>query len=305
MDTKINYSVVGFFVFTFIILMSAFLFWMAKFGLEEQKYDSYKIQMIGSVAGLNKNAPVKFRGVYVGFVDKIYINKTNSEFIDIEILVEQNTPIKEDNYAVLASQGITGLSYIELKGGSRNSKVIEPNTIIDADKSMFDKIESSAEDISKSVLETLKKVDELLSDENLQSVNLLLKNLNKVEGFLSDENIKNVSMILKNSNDLTKMLHDEKAHFKEMVKNGVVAEKELINTLNSFNQLALKLNSEVDRGAFDVKGISEEYKTTLDSLIEELKRLSHESTNLVQELQSSPSDILFKKDVEKLGPGEK
>jgi phospholipid/cholesterol/gamma-HCH transport system substrate-binding protein len=305
MDTKINYSIVGFFVFTSIILMSAFLFWMIKFGLEEKKFDSYKIEMIGSVAGLNKNAPVKFRGVYIGFVDQIYINKTNSELIDIEILVEQNTPIKEDNFAVLAAQGITGLSYIELKGGSKNSKVISPNSIINADKSMFDKIESSAEDISKSVLQTLKKVDGLLSDENLDSINMLLKNLNKVDGFLSEENIKNVALLLKNLNASLKMIHDQSSNIEELMKNGIVAQKELIKTLKSYDDLAIKLNSEIDNGAFDVKGISDEYKSSIESLMEDLKRLSLESTNLVKELQNSPSDILFKKEIEKLGPGER
>lgn len=308
MDTKINYTVVGFFVFTLVVLMSGFLFWMAKFGFEEKKFDNYKIEMRGSVGGLNKNAPVKFRGVYVGYVDKIYINRDNSEVIDLDIIIDEGTPIKEDSVAVLAAQGITGLSYIELKGGSNNSKRLAPNSVIHAGKSMLDKIESSAEDISASLLETLRRVDRVLSSENLESFSSLLKNLNSatkgVDSLVNGSSKESIEKLLENANKISQMINDQSIKFEAIVTNGIVAEKDFIKTINHYDELVLTIQKEIDSGAFDVKSISEEYKASFDSLLDEVKRLSYESTNLVKELQSSPSDLLFKSESVKLGPGE-
>ena len=96
MDTKINYTLIGIFVFGLTFLLGGFLLWMGKYGFEEVSYDHYLIQMSDGVAGLNIESPVKYRGLEIGAVDQITIDRDNPEFINISISVEVGTPIKEN-----------------------------------------------------------------------------------------------------------------------------------------------------------------------------------------------------------------
>lgn len=58
----------------------------------------------------------------VGSVEEISIYNQDELGVNIRIKVKNNTPIKEDTFATLQLQGITGLKFIQLQGGSKNSK---------------------------------------------------------------------------------------------------------------------------------------------------------------------------------------
>lgn len=185
MDSKVNYSLVGFFVFGFLALLVAFLLWLAKFGFEQKAVEHYTIVVADSVSGLNIESPVKFRGVEVGRVSHIAISANNSETIEVKIEVEPNTPIKQDSVAILTAQGITGLSYIELKGGSKDSAKLKPGGEIKSGKSLFAKLENSADNISQSLVHSLSRVDALLSEQNITAVHVLLSQLSELSSSLN------------------------------------------------------------------------------------------------------------------------
>ena len=73
------------------------------------------------MAGLNLNAPVKANGVTVGKVRDIRLDPVNPERVHLLFAIERGTPIKEDTVAVLKTQGLTGIAYVELSGGTRTS----------------------------------------------------------------------------------------------------------------------------------------------------------------------------------------
>jgi phospholipid/cholesterol/gamma-HCH transport system substrate-binding protein len=56
--------------------------------------------------------------VDVGKVDRIGIDPQNPLQVRLHFLVAQGTPIKQDSVAVLKTQGLTGIAYVELSGGS-------------------------------------------------------------------------------------------------------------------------------------------------------------------------------------------
>ena len=127
MDTKINFFKIGLFVIAFVIALLILVFWLGKYGFEKKKFDEYSIYFKESVAGLNIGSSIKYKGFDVGTVSEIKFNPNNSEEIQVDVSIKKDTPIKEDNYAVLGNLGITGLKYIELKGGSNNSKLLDAN----------------------------------------------------------------------------------------------------------------------------------------------------------------------------------
>ena len=121
METKVNYAAVGAFVLVLSCLLIAGVLWLATGGAMRQQYDTYLALVGESVAGLNLNAPVKYRGVDVGRVREIALDSGNPQQVRLVFAIERGTPIKEDTEAVLKTQGLTGIAYVELDGGSASS----------------------------------------------------------------------------------------------------------------------------------------------------------------------------------------
>ena len=124
MDEKVNHALVGAFVLVLGALLVAGVLWLSA-GLGRQaKLDVYQGVIQESVAGLNVDAPVKVLGVDVGKVTRIEIDRQNSEQVRLHFLIEQGTPIKQDSVAVLKTQGLTGIAYVELSGGSAEAALL-------------------------------------------------------------------------------------------------------------------------------------------------------------------------------------
>jgi phospholipid/cholesterol/gamma-HCH transport system substrate-binding protein len=259
MDHKVNFFIVGIFVIGLNIFMATFLFWMGKYGFDEKSFDRYTIEMTQSVSGLNTEAPVKYRGVVVGSVEKIGISKDNSEVIEVGIAVEEGTPIKEDSIAELTAMGITGLSYIELKGGSKDSPLLKVGSSISAAPSLFDKLGKGATNVTEKLAESLERFNTVLNDKNIVAINHLLANMEKttenLSEFLNKKNTKAIEEILQNTNSISREINE--------------------HSLDNIN-----------------------------SLVNELRLLSAQGSTLIEQLQNSPRDILFKEQEEHFGPGE-
>ncbi|MCU7836316.1 MAG: MCE family protein [gamma proteobacterium symbiont of Taylorina sp.] len=319
MDTKINYTLIGIFVFGLSFLLAGFLLWMGKYGFEETSFDHYQIKMSEGVSGLNIESPVKFRGLEIGAVDEIKIDPENPEFININISVEVGTPIKENSIAVLTAQGITGLSYIEIKGGTKDAKNLQNGATISSGKSLFDKLESSATDISEKLVQTMTRIDRLISDKNIASIENLLINLNdtsqqlssQIEYFINRKNARSIEAVLENTASISRLIIDEEENISQLLSYSITMEEQAVITLKYFTVLSQTINQSIgtiqtklDAGEFDLRQMSEPHLEAFNALLKELEILSIQATEAVQQLKESPSDILFKQKQHKLGPGE-
>ncbi len=126
MDDKVNYSLVG----AFVLLLGAALvlgvLWLSAGLGSKHAMDPYQAVIEESVAGLNVDAPVKYLGVDVGKVSRIAVDRDNPQQVRLQFLVERGTPIKQDSVAVLKTQGLTGIAYVELSGGSAGALPLLP-----------------------------------------------------------------------------------------------------------------------------------------------------------------------------------
>ncbi len=300
MDTKINFLKIGLFVIALVFSLLILVFWLGKFGFEKKKIDEYSIYFQESVSGLNIGSSIKYKGFDVGTVSEIKLNPNNSEEIQIDITIKKDTPIKEDNYAVLGNLGITGLKYIELKGGSNNSKLLQVNEngvrIIPSKTSTLTNLVDSTTDITNELTMVLKQMEKLLNDENLKTISqILLKtqnsmtNMEQFSAYLVN-NEKKIDELIKNINLLS--------------KNGNKSFDTIEKSANSLKDLSNELLLEVKKGKFDMKDMSKESFDKLNNVLNNLDGTLLQTQTLIDNLNQSPSDILFKQKNIKNGPGE-
>jgi len=170
METRANYVLVG--IFTLIILILAFmlLYYIARLG-DRGNMQPLDVRIPGSVTGLSESSPVFFNGIRVGQVRQLMLDETNPNMVIAKTEVNGTTPITRSTEATLGFQGLTGIAFIELKGGSLG----EPNLLaeaeksysvarIDADPSTFNNLLATAQDIFARANSTLVELEGFIKD---------------------------------------------------------------------------------------------------------------------------------------------
>ncbi|OQX58419.1 MAG: hypothetical protein B5M52_05550 [Helicobacteraceae bacterium 4484_230] len=178
MNSKTNYIMVGIFVLFSLALILFFVMWLMR-PTDEIQMRLYKINFMESVSGLNIDSPVKYRGVSIGKVKKMQINPKNNELIEVLIEVVKTAPIKTDTVAKLKAQGITGLSFVDLSEGSKESPLLvghRDNEILEIKSapSFLVRVEQTFGTVSQSLTKTMQRTQKLLSDENLSQTDCLI-----------------------------------------------------------------------------------------------------------------------------------
>ena len=117
METRANYVTVG--LFTLLVLAGAFafIFWVARLG-ETSGQVPLQVRIAGSVTGLGEGSDVLFNGIKIGKVNRVEFDPQDPRIVYAITSVKADTPIRADTEATIGSQGLTGISYISLKGGS-------------------------------------------------------------------------------------------------------------------------------------------------------------------------------------------
>lgn len=189
METRASYVVVGVFVFAMFAAGMGFVVWLGKVELDRD-VATFEIEFEQQVTGLSVGSPVRYRGMPVGQVTDISIDPENIEIIRVRIEIDSKVPIKKDVYAVLDSQGLTGVGYIQLSGGSRDAPLLTARPgdavpVLESRSSVLQEVAQAAPEIASQLVVLVNRVNALLSDENRTSIQNTLKNLESVSEILA------------------------------------------------------------------------------------------------------------------------
>ena len=319
MNNKVNYTFVGFLVIVGFSLIFSFSYWMMK-PKDNDEMKNYHILFDESILGLNVDSAVKYRGIDVGKVVKIRINPKNIEQVEVLISILDTTPIKENTIAKLTSQGITGLSYINLNLGDNNApdlkaKAGEQYPVIKTSPSLMENIENSLGTVSNKFSKVLSKTEQLLNNENQQQISLILNRtasfLNKVEKTFDDKSLAHIHNILKNTDNVTNKVNTLLPKIDNLVDNSIVFEKELGEDIDSIakSYLAVRgtmkeIEIAINNDEFNFKEMTKDTIPTLNNTLLQMESLMLKVEEVLQSYERSPSDILFKAEEIKKGPGE-
>ena len=117
METKANTTLIGAFTLVVLALGFVFVYWMAR-GEGGDDAGRLTVTFDGSVTGLAAGSPVFFNGLRVGEVERLRIDPRDPRRVIADLSLGADTPVKPDTRASLGFQGLTGVGYVELAGGS-------------------------------------------------------------------------------------------------------------------------------------------------------------------------------------------
>lgn len=307
-----NYTLVGAFVVALGAALIAGVLWLAAGGASRQKLDLYWTLMEESVSGLSANAPVKFNGVEVGQVRLIRLDPGNPERVILTLAIQRGTPVSVDTLAMLKTQGLTGISWIELSGGTLDSAPLQAQAggewpVIRSKPSLSARLEDVLTKVLTKLDNTSTTVDELLSADNRAAVTSSLANIATLTATLAARApalgtaIEQAAQTLQHSTRVSAVMAAEVGPTLARLGRGADSlEKMGQETALASAQAA----SAVVGVGSDIRQLTTDTAPELQRLLAELGALSMSLRRFSEAVERSPSSMLLGRGVVADGPGE-
>jgi len=181
MERDAKYAAVAAFAMLAIAAAVAFVWWYSGSG-ERRDFVRYEIYFEGSVSGLARGSPVRYLGVDVGRVRGLAIARGNPSRVRVMAEIDSETPISGATRARLGLLGLTGLLFIDLQQDTSAdpARVLgegQRYPVIPSRKGDIEAFVERLPDLLGDTARLVKRVEGLLSDENLRAVSTTLANV--------------------------------------------------------------------------------------------------------------------------------
>lgn len=308
METRVSYILVGAFV---VILGGALVAGVLWFGVAapSRAYQSYAVYVYDSVAGLSQDAVVDFRGVNVGRVAQVSIDPQNPQRVRLLLEVNEDTPVKQDTVALIQTQGLTGIGYVNLVGSTRDSpplkaKAGQPYPVIPGKVSGLQSLTGTVEDLLTQLSTTANRVNAILDQQNVERIGNTLAHLQAVTAALA----RNADSMAGTMDAMSATMQSAKGAADRLP--GLVSQAQ--QSAAALGEMAQQLSttgsviaSSVSKGAGELSQLQSELKPQLTSMLNDLSRTAANMRRVSETLQRNPSVLLYGGAPPRPGPGER
>lgn len=186
METRANYILIGAFTLLAILGTLGFFIWLASVQINRQ-YATYGI-LLEDVSGLDPSGDVLFNGISVGKVIGLRIYEEDPSKVFTTVEIDATTPIRTNTVAQLQSQGVTGVAYISLSGGTNGAAPLQSEDgslpIIPSRRSTVQSLVEDAPNLVVEMMRLLKQLQAITGPENQARVENILRNFDISSGKL-------------------------------------------------------------------------------------------------------------------------
>ena len=255
MEVRASYLLVGAVVLALLAGLAAFSVWLVRADVDADTM-RYQIAFQGSVTGLQEGGQVQYRGVPVGRVRDIRIDPDNVEQVLVTVDIDRDTPIKVDTIATLEMQGVTGIAYVQLRGGSQDTDLLalisayEPPRI-PSRPSALERVYESGPELLVRGIELADRAAELLDQENMAAITATLHNVEGFTGALAGQSDE-VSTFVSSASGAARRVEEASA--------------ELSQLTSELRHLTTQLNARVDTVGGDVVDTMAELRDAANGL---------------------------------------
>jgi phospholipid/cholesterol/gamma-HCH transport system substrate-binding protein len=293
METRAHYVAVGVFVLVLIAVGFGGVLWIARTQLTTQ-YAVYDVYFRGPVSGLREGAVVEYNGVPSGRVKEIRIDPSNVEQIRVTVEVENNVVIKQDAAANLETNILSGVSYVQIAGGTQDSPVLTAEAgsrypVIRSRRSRLASVTARLPQILAKVDEAVDHLNDLLGEDNRKAISVLLANLRTVSDDLATDTKPALTAMTSLLNNLDRS-YSEPGGLREGLSSGIGNFDKLARNLGDTNH---QLQAALQDARPGLRYFSQRTLTDVSELVGEARQLIAGLGRLIAGLDRDPSRVLF------------
>ncbi len=309
MEDKVNYGVVGAFVLALGAALIGGVLWLAAGLGGQQSTVPYQSIVQESVAGLNLDAPVKYLGVNVGKVMSIAIDPADPRQVRLLFQIETGTPVKRDTEAVLKTQGLTGIAYVELNGGSEGSPPLlptaqDPVPTIVSKPSLSARLENVATSVLANVDRMSTNLNAMFDADNRAALKATLADVASLAHALAAQQgaisagIADAARTAARTASASEQLAPTLAQ--------ISSSAEAVRKMADAAALAsVGAGRAADAAASGVQRLSNETMPEVERLLQELNQLASAMRRFSEQTERTPSSLILGGPARPPGPGEK
>ena len=315
MENKAHALVAGVFVLVVTALLAVLAVWLMR---DNTQRDMYEMSTSETISGLQPQAVVRFRGVPVGKVELIGFDAKVKGNVLIRISVDRGAPLNKSAFATVASQGVTGLGFIQLDDNGESKERLVPNDDdpprIPLKPGGLDKLLKQSEAIFNQAEQATAKLNDLLSVENQKRIITALDNVGKAANSVTELST-GVNTIL------NAQLGPDRVNIPAFIKNTDAAVTSLRKTsdqatvtLVEVNKTAQRLNEKggpLDKMAEGATALAAGVETFSAATLPKLGEVADETARTMRQLRrtvnsvdDNPQALIFGNGAPVPGPGE-
>jgi phospholipid/cholesterol/gamma-HCH transport system substrate-binding protein len=303
MEARANYVAVGAFVLVLLGLLLVGTLWFARVQFQTA-YQYIETDVAGPVSGLGTGAAVRLNGIDVGRVVRIDLDPNDPDLVILRLQIRGNVPIHADSVASIESQGLTGVSYVEISGGTLNAPLLTAAAgrkfpRIASRPSSLQEVFNNAPQLVARLLIIGDRVEALLDDRNREAIAQTLGNLRDTTAVLARRS-KDIDQIIGDAGVTTHNLADASASLKSVaaeLEHSAGKGDQLIasarDTFDHATKLAIDLDALVQASRPGLHELTTNGTAQLDELLAEARRLVASLNRVSTGLERDPSRLLL------------
>lgn len=303
METKANYVLIGAFTIVVTLFLLLFALWAAKYS-SEKSWREYAVIFNEPVTGLSEGSTVQYNGIGVGTVQQLSLAPDDPRRVIAKLRLQADAPVKTDTRAKLSLTGITGTPIIQLTGGSPNSPRLAESG--NGDVPIIQTEASALQNIADTANRLVARLDQVLSDDNVQHVSKTLANIESLTGSIADQR-GDLRELIANAKKSSEQLNQTLATTNRAVESvdrelaqklpGII--NKLDSTLTKLDSAATGANGILNDNRAAISSFANDGLAQLGPTLGELRSLVRDLRRISDRLEGNPTRYLLGRDAAK------
>ncbi|HMA99140.1 MAG TPA: MlaD family protein [Wenzhouxiangella sp.] len=310
METQANHVLIGAVTVLGALIAVLLGLWSASYRTDAA-WQAFEIHFSQAVTGLAEGSVVQYNGINMGNVQDLYLDPDDPSRVIAVVRVGAEAPVREDTTARLTVNGLTGVSFIQLRGGSADAPPLANGSgdmpVIVAEESPLQRLLDQSEDIASTASEVMLRLLDFLSEENASRVSDTLDNIDaftvamasevdRVGGIMSDLSagaaqvdplLKEFSALLADSRDLVAGLDGQVQNLAPELA------ADLQMSMQRFASVADRLDRLLAANEQAINEFGSETLVELGPTVAELRRLIRDLTVVGNRFERNPASFIL------------
>lgn len=299
METRANFVMIGLFAIAGILGALLFVLWLAK--VEVDRQFAYYDVLFDDVSGLGQAGDVRYNGLAVGQVVDLALDDVDPSKVRVRLEVRADTPVKTDTVARLQVQGVTGVSFVALSGGSPASDALPDGGEIESRRSVLQSVMEGAPQLMDRALLLLEDVNDVVNDQNRAQLEAILSNVATATARL-DTTLEQFEGLSENLGVAAREVAAFTGRLEQVADTAEVALNTATSTLETadttFDTITQTLETDVSEAIADVRTTAQTVTRVIDdvgtqatAIIADVQQTAQTATRVIDQVGQDMSNV--------------